>query len=156
MEARKLVVQVAAICPFALVLGMGATVRHPVAAHTTLEYSEAQNERVEAYSSVMSMANQVLKPSPAADRYADMWIQLGRQTKLQALTPAFQEDTEEENPRSQIVQTWEMLLERLNTSIQRNAHAHKVEFVVKEVRELCGSGRSSSIRISTRCTWRTL
>jgi hypothetical protein len=132
MEARKLVVQVAAVCPFALVLGMGMSFRHPASAHATLQYSDAQNERVEAYSRLM-LHTQVANKNPRLIKeISDAWIGESTKTKLQALTPAFQEDSEDENPRSQVIQLWTVLLEGLTRLTRKDVKAHNATATIQD------------------------
>jgi hypothetical protein len=132
MEARKLAVQLAAVCPFALVLGMGVSFRHSPLAHSTLQYSPAQNERVEAYSTLMLHSSLSGQRPPAIENYADTWIRLARHDGLQALTPAFQEDLEEENPRSQIIQTWTILMQRMTCNVRQDLKLHHLTAAVRE------------------------
>ncbi len=162
MEARKLVVQVAAVCPFAMVLGMGATVRHATTAHSTLQYSDAQNQRIEAYSPLMTRASWSSAKSQTVERYAKLWVAEGKGGNLEALPPAFQEDLEEDNPRSQILQTWTYLVEHLGTVMRSNLRAHNTSAATLDaaqiirVSEILRYSDFDALRTATDATQRAI
>jgi hypothetical protein len=119
MEARKLAGQMAAICPFALLLGMGYSARQPVLGRPTLQYTDVENARLQAYSPIV---NDRLPEGANAElirRHADTWIRTAALQHLQALTPAYQEDMSEDNARSEIIGDWRSLVGQLNIFMRR-------------------------------------
>ncbi|MHB8636501.1 MAG: hypothetical protein ACYC96_08515 [Fimbriimonadaceae bacterium] len=119
MEARKFATQLAAICPFALLLGMGYSARQAVSGFQVLHYSDAQNARIEAYRPVVMNSIPLEADAPMIRRHADRWIHLALVAHLPALTPAYEEDLFEDNARSEIIAEWRWLLLHLNDTMRR-------------------------------------
>ena len=138
MEARKLATQMVAICPFAMLLGMGYSARQPVPGHTILKYSDAQNARLQAYRPIVAAAPSAGSEMRTIRRHADLWIRLAPRERLQALTPAFQEDMSEDNARAEIIGQWRCLEGQLNHEMRRelvDGHLlHAVEDGVRIIR----------------------
>src|SRR5579862_3768217 len=132
MEARKFATQMAAICPFAVVIGMGYTVRKPVPGHHVLQYSEAQNARLAAYRSLALDEFQSDESAVLTRRRVDQWIRLAKTQNLQALTPAYEEDLSEDNARSDIITRWRLLQQRLNHSMRNELEDGQVALAVED------------------------
>jgi hypothetical protein len=136
MEARKLAVQVAALCPFALVMGVGVSARSPQS-RTALGYTEAQNARLADFQPLMSRMPNMSEVHPtqslnAIRGYADEWIKLDSSVHLQALTPAFQEEVGEENARAQVISVWLQSVNLLAGGVHREASCGETKQAVED------------------------
>ncbi|HLK14570.1 MAG TPA: hypothetical protein VKT78_07170 [Fimbriimonadaceae bacterium] len=136
MEARKLAGQMAAICPFALLIGMGYSARQQAFGQPILQYSEAQNRRLEAYRPIVSEALPPTSDATQIRHYADVWIHTADMNKLQALTPAYQEDMTEENARAEIISDWRWAVQSLNHFMRRELLEHEDSLAVEDATRL--------------------
>lgn len=132
MEARKLATQMMAICPFALVVGMGLTTRSHVPGHSVLQYSEAQNQRLESYCLITRDAPPQWADTEQIRHHADMWIHVSTLENLQALTPAYQEELTEDNARAEVIGKWRTILQQVNHVMRCEGQAGRWDEAVQD------------------------
>src|SRR5579863_2889930 len=132
MEARKLAMQMVAICPFAMILGIGYSARRPVPNHRTLKYSEVQDARIVAYRQLVIGAPSPSSSYPVVRRHADLWIRTAVTKGLQPLMPAFQEDLTEDNARCEILGQWRWVGARLNHEMRKELESKDFAAAVED------------------------